>query len=146
MKKWMIIALLSCGFSGAEEAPKGKTLEQYLERGKQSAERKDRVFNEEKARSRFLAWDVNQDGILTAEEIKAKGKMSDNPPAMAKESPTEASQGETLEQYLERGKKAAERKDRVFNEKKARVRFKAWDVNQDGVLTTEEIKAKGMRK
>ncbi len=64
----MMLALLRCGFSGAEEAPEGKTREQYLERGKQSAERKDRVFNEEKARVRFTAWDVNQDGILTTKK------------------------------------------------------------------------------
>jgi hypothetical protein len=78
MKKWIMIALISCVSAFAEEAPKaapeGETLEQYIARGQKVAAKKGNEFNEKRAKGRFKNWDVNQDGVLTKEEIAAKGK------------------------------------------------------------------------
>lgn len=141
MKKWIVIGLIGCAGAaaaadeGAAAAPQGETLEQFLERWKTNSLVNGKEFNEKGVTARFRKWDVNQDGLLTKEEIKAKGMGTGAPPA--------AEKGETLEQYLARGKQATKSKGNTFDAERAKKRFERWDTNKDGILTPEEIDARG---
>jgi hypothetical protein len=72
-------------------------------------------------------------GVAFAEEVPT--------PAPTEETLETAPKGDTLAQYIARGKKVCEKKGIQFNEKKATARFNSWDANKDGILTAEEIQA-----
>jgi len=103
-------------------------------------DKKRKTYSAEKIEKRFLKMDGDQNGYLTRNEIKKgkkkkKGKIAFN--KMDLNNDLRISVAEMRTYKMQKAKK----KDRVFADEKFEKRFAEADIDNDGYLTKQELKA-----